>query len=343
MDISVQNSPLAALLAKHQPEKRLTAPRIVMGLLAVFLLWASVAQLEEVAVASGEVVPQEQIQTIQHLEGGIIEKIMVAEGDRVEKGAPLMQMNLTPSMANKEELAIQEQSLQLKKARLKAESEGKETLNLASQFPEFRPELISSEEQVFQGKQDQLANDTSQLQEQLSQRDLDRQQLLTEKSSIGTNLSLLREKYRISSDLVKDQLTSKLEHLQLTSEMKELEGRIRVINVAIPRASMALQEAEQKLRGARVSFRNQAIKELGEVSQALARIQEALNKASDQVARTTISSPLTGVVKALKTHTLGGVIQPGEAIMEIVPESKNLIIEAKLNPNDVGAVFADDQ
>jgi adhesin transport system membrane fusion protein len=329
---------LDALILTHQPQKLQRNARVVMGLLGAFLLWACFAKLEEVAVAGGEVVPQEQIQTIQHLEGGIIEKIMVAEGDRVVKGQPMMQMNLTPSMANKSELKIQLEANQLKKARLEAESEGAETFRFGSEFDSIRTEMKNAEMQAFTGRQEKLQNDTAQLQEQLTQRELDRQQLLTERSSIGSNLALLREKYRISSDLVKDQLTSRLDHLQLTSNMKELEGRMRVIDVAIPRSAVALKEAEEKLKGARVAFRNAALQELSDVSQSIARIQEALTKASDQVARTTITSPLTGVVKALKTHTIGGVIQPGEAIMEIVPESKNLIIEAKLNPNDVGFV-----
>lgn len=329
---------LDTLIATHQPTKLRRTARVIMGLLGVFLLWACFAELEEVAVASGEVVPQEQIQTIQHLEGGIIEKIMVAEGDRIEKGKPLMQMNLTPSMANKEELKIQLEANQLKKARLEAESEGAENFSFGKEFDHFRPEMKNAEMQAFNGRQEKLANDTAQLREQLSQRELDRKQLLTERASISSNLALLREKYKISSDLVKDQLTSRLDHLQLTSNMKELEGRLQVIDVAIPRSAVALQEAEEKLKGARVGFRNAALQELSEVNQSVARIQEALNKATDQVERTTITSPLTGVVKALKTHTIGGVIQPGEAIMEIVPESENLIIEAKLNPNDVGFV-----
>lgn len=329
---------LDTLIATHQPTKLRRTARVIMGLLGMFLLWACFAELEEVAVASGEVVPQEQIQTIQHLEGGIIEKIMVAEGDRIEKGKPLMQMNLTPSMANKEELKIQLEANQLKKARLEAESEGTEKFSFGKEFDHFRPEMKNAEMQAFNGRQEKLANDTAQLREQLSQRELDRKQLLTERASISSNLALLREKYKISSDLVKDQLTSRLDHLQLTSNMKELEGRLQVIDVAIPRSGVALQEAEEKLKGARVGFRNAALQELSEVNQSVARIQEALNKATDQVERTTITSPLTGVVKALKTHTIGGVIQPGEAIMEIVPESENLIIEAKLNPNDVGFV-----
>lgn len=330
--------PLDRLLATPLTPPLLKTARVLMALLAAGLFWASVAALDEVAVASGEVVPQEQVQTIQHLEGGIIEKILVSEGDRVAKGAPLLRLSSTSPLSQREELTIQQQALTLKQARLEAEAADAPMLDLATRFPTFRPELVAGEQEVFSSNRDQFRNELSQLQEQFSQRELDKQQLLTEKSSIAANLALLREKYRISSDLIKDQLTSRMEHLQLASEMKELEGRMRVIDVAIPRAGMALEEAAQKREGLRLQFRNAAQKELGATRQALARIEEALHKASDQVARTEITSPVAGIVKALKTHTIGGVIQPGEAMMEIVPESRNLVIEAKLHPNDVGFV-----
>lgn len=329
---------LEQLLIKYQSNHLRITARVIMAFISAFILWAMLAHLEEYAVAEGEVVPQEQIQAVQHLEGGIIEKLHVLEGDRVEKDQALIQLNLTPFLANKDELEIQLQSLQLKKARLEAESSGKDDFTYISSFDSFRENLKKAEMQAFAGRQEQLANDIAQLKEQLSQRELDRQQLVTERASIARNLGVLREKFRISSDLVKDKLTSRLDHLQLSSELKELEGRIQVIDVAIPRASAAIKEAHDKLDGARVTFRNRALQELGDVEQAISRLKENLNRATDQVARTTITSPITGIVKSLRTHTIGGVVQPGEVLMEIVPESDNLIIEAKLNPNDIGFV-----
>lgn len=331
-------SSLDTLLAGHRNRNLRLTMRLIMGLLTVFILWALWADLEEVAVAEGEVVPQEQIQSIQHLEGGIVEEIMVFEGDLVAKGQPLMQLNLTPFMANREELHIQLESLKLKKARLEAEANGMDQFTFGPEYQAYRENLKNSELQAFAGRQDKLANDLSQLKEQASQRELDRKQLETERSSIMTNLALLREKHRISSDLVKDKLTSRLDHLQLKGDLTELEGRLQVIDVAIPRATAAMQEAAEKLRGARLAFRNQALQELNDVEQAISRTQESLNRATDQVERTTITSPIDGVIKALVTHTVGGVVQPGQTIMEIVPASDNLIIEAKLNPRDIGFV-----
>lgn len=331
-------SRLDTLLATERTVRWRITAAIIGALLVMFLLWASLAKLEEVAVAHGEVVPQEQIQTIQHLEGGIIEKIFVAEGDRVSKDQSLIQLNLTPFMANRQELEIQQQALELKRARLMAEAAGKDDLMFDEKLKGYRDGLKHAEQQTFRSQQDKLANEIAQLQDQKSQRELDRRQLQAERSSVATNLNVVREKFRISKDLVKDQLTSKLEHLQLSSDLKELEGRLQVLDVSIPRAQAAMEEAENKLKGIRLHYQNDAQQELNDVEQAIARTKEALNRAEDQVDRTTITSPIDGVVKSLKNHTLGGVIQPGATVMEIVPQSENLVIEAHLNPNDIGFV-----
>ncbi len=331
-------SRLDTLLATQRTSKwRLTAI-IIICLIALFLLWAVTSKLEEVAVATGEVVPQEQIQTIQHLEGGIVEKIFVTEGDTVKKGKPLVQLNLTPFMANREELQIQQEALQLKRARLKAEAAGHSELVFDKAYDGYREELKKAEQETFQSRRNKLKNESAQLRDQSSQRELDRRELKAERSSIVTNLSVLREKFRISKDLLKDKLTSKLEHLQLSSELKELQGRLKVVDVSIPRATAAMEEAANRLKGVKLNFQNEAQQELNDVEQAIARTKEALNRADDQVERTTISSPIDGIVKSLQNHTLGGVIQPGATVMEIVPKSENLIIEAQLDPNDIGFV-----
>lgn len=311
--------------------------RLAMALLGLFFIWAAFANLQEVAVAEGEVVPQEQIQSIQHLEGGIIEKISVFEGDRVERGDPLVQLNVSAFVANREELEITQEALLLKKLRLDAEVDG-EDFAIPKSMEKFRKELINAEQQVFLGRQSELESRLQLLKDQIEQKRLDVKQLETERVSIAKNLGLLKEKLKISSDLVKDQLTSQLDHLQLKGEVEELEGRLQIVNVAIPRSKTALAEAEERYRNELLIFRNEALNELTLVEGDLARTQEMLNRATDQVQRTTITSPINGIVKSLKTHTIGGVVQPGEVIMEIVPISENLLIEAKLNPKDIGFV-----
>lgn len=331
-------SPLSAWVSAPPHSAFRTLTRIVMVILAVFLIWANLASLQEVSVAEGEVVPQEQIQSVQHLEGGIIEKISVVEGNHVNIGQPLIQLNVSAFVASKEDAQINLQTLQLKKERLNCEAEGKESFVLPELMQQFRSELVHAEMQAFEGHKQELQSRLQVLEEQISQRELDVKQLETERESISGNLALLHEKLRISTDLVKDKLTSQLDHLQLQSDVKELEGRLNIINVAIPRAQAALAEATERHNNEILASRNESLKELNGVEAEIAKMQELLTRATDQVTRTTITSPINGIVKSLKTHTIGGVVQPGETIMEIVPSSKNLLIEARLNPKDIGFV-----
>ncbi|MCH2547984.1 MAG: HlyD family type I secretion periplasmic adaptor subunit [Alphaproteobacteria bacterium] len=312
--------------------------RCIMLLLATFILWAMFANLEEVAVAEGEVAPVEQVQSIQHLEGGIIEEIYAFEGDVVTKGQPLVKLNVSAFTANREELEITQQSLLIKKERLRREAAGEDNLTFSKALEAYRPALLKAEAQVFEGRQQELASRFNLLKEQEQQRELDIKQLESERNSVSRNLNLLRQKLKISSDLVKDKLTSQLDHLQLKGEVEELEGRLKIINISIPRAQAALAEARERLRNERLIFRNDALKELNDVEAEIARTQEMLSRATDQVTRTTITSPINGVIKSLKTRTIGGVLQAGEVIMEIVPTSANLLIEARLNPRDIGFV-----
>lgn len=325
-------------LITSEPERKLRhVSRMAMGILTVFFIWASFAKLEEVAVATGEVVPQEQIQSIQHLEGGIIEKIDVFEGDVVKQGQSLMQLNLSAFTANKEEVQITLESQTLKKIRLEAEAQDKPFI-LGDAQKKFHANLVNAEMQVYAARKQELESRVQVLREQTSQRELDVKQLETEQTSLTRNLKLLHEKLSISNDLLKDKLTSQMAHLQLKGEVQELDGKLKSVDVSIPRAKAALAEAQEKLRNELLVFHNNALDELTKLEADLARTQEMMNKASDQVTRTTITSPINGVVKSLKTHTIGGVVKPGDVIMEIVPSSKNLLMEVRLNPRDIGFV-----
>ncbi|MBN8532036.1 MAG: HlyD family type I secretion periplasmic adaptor subunit [Alphaproteobacteria bacterium] len=329
---------LQDILEKPIIASRMTPVRAIMIGIGAFVLWAFVARLEEFAIAEGEVIPQEQIQTIQHLEGGIIEKIHVFEGDRVKVGQPLIQLNLTSAAADRDEQKIKQFALLLKKVRLEAEAEGKETLEFGEEFKDIRPAMKEAEIQTFQSRKAKQEAALATLKEQAQQKQLEITQLITERDTTGNNLGLLRERLRMSEDLMANKLISKMEHLQLKSEVQTLQGRLEVVKVSIPKGEAALAEAREKLKSEELHFRNQAREELNQVVTDLARIGEMLSKSDDQVSRTTIKSPIDGVVKALKTHTIGGVVTPGEAIMEIVPASANLVIETKLDPRDIGFV-----
>lgn len=169
--------------------------------------------------------------------------------------------------------------------------------------------------------------------------------LLRELENVNKNLNAVQEKYGISADLLEQGLTTRAEHLDLEQDILEFEkeigvlkGDLEVVEMAVPRTRAALEEAQERIREVRLTFQRQANEELTKVDTEIARTREVLSEASKQAGRTVISSPIDGVVKNLLISTIGGVVSPGQPIMEIVPSDRNLVVEAKLNPIDIGFV-----
>ena len=176
------------------------------------------------------------------------------------------------------------------------------------------------------------------LQEQVQQKTHAIGELTARKRALAADLGLGRERLEMSADLLRDGLISRLEHLDREREIKRLEGELASVNSAIPRAQAALAETKEKLLEEEHKARREILELLRDVELEIARTRELLSDASTQAARQLIAAPTDGTVKNLRYHTIGGVVRPGEAIMEIVPSGGSLIIEARLNPADRGYV-----
>ncbi|MCH8149606.1 MAG: HlyD family type I secretion periplasmic adaptor subunit, partial [Planctomycetes bacterium] len=327
---------LDELIEKTPTAFRLTA-WVVVTLLAAFVAWAYFADLDEVAVAYGEVVPQGQVKVIQHLEGGIIEKIYVVEGSVVNEGDPLVQLDLTATGASREELALRLDSLLLIRARLNAEADGVK-LKFPQDLEDRRPALLAGERKAFVAHQAEFDSVLQVLREQERQREFAVVEIKVRKVAVERDLELANVEFAMSSELLEASLTPKIEHLRLQREVEKLKGKLASLTAGIPLAEAAIAEARGRLLEAGLKFQRVAIDELRKVELAIAQTRETLTKATDKVLRTEIRSPIDGVVKSMRYYTVGGVVSPGEAIMEIVPTHDNLVVEARLNPNDVGYV-----
>jgi adhesin transport system membrane fusion protein len=310
---------------------------IVMAFLATAVGWSFFAQLEQVSVAMGEVKPQSKIKTIQHLEGGLIQRLYVQEGDVVKEGAPLVQLELAITSINKDELQVRIDSLKLQRARLQSEA-----FSTPLQFPEAeakrRPELVRTERETYDAHTREINSVIGGLADQVRQRELAVAELESNRKSKRADQALTKERLDISTKLLKDNLTPRVEHLRLQSEAERLDGELMALEQSIPRASAALSETREKAREERAKFQRRAQDELQQVEVNYARTVELLNEATDQRKRTLITSPIDGVVKNMRFTTLGGVVKAGEPIMEIVPTDDQLVIEARLNPTDRGYV-----
>ncbi len=328
---------LDSLLTDHPlPSWRMFAWPVMFLMTAAFI-WAFFASLDEVAVAEGEVVPQGNIKVIQHLEGGIVAELYVEEGDTVKADQSLLLLDLASGGTNKEELQVRLDSDRLVQARLRAEADDK-PLKFPAALAKRRPTLVASQRQAFEARRRELASTLRVMQEQVKQKELETQELEAKQKAVIRNYNLARERLKISQSLLSEGLTARIEHLELEAEVESLDGEMKSLEPSIPKAKAAVSEARQRLEEGEIRFRREAQDELGKTGQSIARIQELLTKATEQGLRADIKSPIAGVVKNLKYNTIGGVVRPGEPILEIVPTGANLVIEAKLNPTERGFI-----
>ena len=311
----------------------------IMLMVGLFLVWSTFAELDEIAKAEGEVVPQGQVKMIQHLEGGIIEALFVRDGDNVKPGTKLVQLNLGSGGTNRDELLVRLDSQILTKARLEAAANGKKPV-----FPEDvakrRPDQLRAERNTYEARQNQHVSALKLLESQVQQKQLEVQELAARRRAMVNNLKLSKQRLTMSKELLASGLTPKLEHLQLEAEVEKQDGDLRGINASIPRARSAVKEAKEKIKDEKVRFRREAQEELGKTEQAIGRIRELLSESTEQRLRATIKSPIHGVVKNMRYHTIGGVVKAGEPIMEIVPTGEKLVVNARLSPTDRAFVEA---
>ena len=309
----------------------------VIGLLVAFTIWAMLATLDEVASAPGEVIPQGRIKTIQHLEGGIIDALMVREGDVVKEGAALLQLDLGASSSNADELRLRLDGYKLTKLRLEAEATG-----VAPVFPpelaKKYPAMITAEMATYTARSNELVSSLNVLKRQVTQRERDVSEVKVKFASAEGNLALARERLRMSNDLMRDKLQAPMEHLEIEREVLTIKGEMDSLREILPRAEASLGETRERLAEMQLKYSREARERLYETELAIARTDELLTSASDQETRTGIRSPIAGVVKNLRYTTIGGVVRPGEPIMDIVPSEEALVVEAKLNPMDRGFV-----
>jgi adhesin transport system membrane fusion protein len=311
--------------------------RLVISLLVIFLVWAQFAMLDEVATAEGEAVPEGKVKVIQHLEGGVIREIYVLEGAEVNEGDPLLLLDLPVSSVNREELQVRLDGYHLQRARLEAELNGT-ALVWPAEEAKRQPALLEAERRSYEARRQALKATLAVLQQQVHQKGLEVNELETKQRALANSLRLSTQRFEMSKDLIKSGLTSKMDHVTAESAMEDLRGQLDSVRASIPRSQAAQQEARSRMEEEQARFTRTAQQEMSECELNVARTRELLNQASDQQNRTQIVSPIDGIVKNLRSNTIGGVVKPGDPIMELVPLHERLQIDAKLSPTDRGYV-----
>ena len=317
------------------------APRVVrltiwtlIGFTLFLGLWAHFAEIDEVTRGEGKAIPSSKLQKISNLEGGIISELFVHEGQVVEAGDPLLRLDATRFQSNVGETEADRVAMALRVERLSAEVEGRE-LAIPDALRQKAPGQAESEEALFRSRQQQLRDEVAGLEQQLVQKQQEQREFVSKQGQYRNSLQLLRQEIAISEPLVAEGAISKVEVLRLKRSEVEVRGQLEATNLAIPRAESAIKEVEQKVAETRSRFRSEALTQLNEARTDLNKAEATGKALEDRVNRTLVTSPVRGIVKQLLVNTIGGVIQPGSDLVEIVPLDDTLLVEARIRPQDI--------
>lgn len=333
-DVDFMPATVAALFQRPPPPAFLIV-RASLLLCAVALVWAAVANVDEITVGEGKVIPSSQVQVIQNLEGGIVGGILVKVGDMVRKDQVVIQLDETRFASSAGETKAKNLALMAKVARLEAEAEGK-PLVAPPGLAGSDPKLVADEMRLHGNRQQELAAALAVLRQQVSQRSQEISEKRARQRQLEESHSLVAQELKMSKPLQAQGVMSEVEILRIERSVSETRGELEATRLAIPRLEAQLAEARSKLDGQIAKFRSDAANELAQAKAELAGTSASSLAVEDRLARTAIRTPVAGIVKQIKANTVGGVIQPGMDIMEIVPLEDSLLIEAKIRPADVG-------
>lgn len=320
--------------------------QLLLWLIAIFivviLLWASLAKVDEFTRGSGKIVPFSDIQVVQNLEGGILAKLLVTEGDIVEQGQPLIQIDDTIFISSFNESALRVEQLTIKSARLRAEASSSNfDIELSLLQGEFNPNLVMSERLFYRARQQQHLDQLDVLAQKVSQKKQELSSVKVNKRSLKESYQFLNKELNVTKPLVEEGAVSQVELLRLKRQVNDLKGELDRAVLAIPHLESELSEVKKNIDGYAQSFANESRGELNEVMAELGQLQQGTEALKDRVNRTVVRSPMKGIVKQVKVKTIGGVIQPGMDLIEIVPFDDSLLVDAKVLPADIAFIHAD--
>ena len=314
---------------------------LIVGSLTLLLLWASLAQVKEVAHVPGQVVPTRSVQTVQHLEGGVVAEVLVKDNQLVEKDQLLLRMDSTQSVPEREQALLHAQGLQARALRLRAFlAEGKAAKRLARALQ--REPQYTEQWEIYQNQRLTLKANLAVLDSQIAQRQADVNQAIGDLEDAYKQWEVTGALLKIRQELLEQQAISRLLYLETLRTHITAQGEIERFKNQVENMRGALQEVQQRRRKTLADLSQTANDELAVIVNELAQVKETLTRMQDRVERTDVRAPVRGMVQELGVHTPGTVVQSGDLLMRIVPMTEtgedSLEVEVRIPPNDVGRI-----
>ncbi|MFM2342903.1 MAG: hypothetical protein RLZZ592_2556 [Pseudomonadota bacterium] len=322
-------------------ERTARAQRIVRAAVVVvcsLVIWAAFAEIDEVTKGDGRVIPSRQLQVVQSLDGGVVSEILVKEGQQVEAGQLLLKIDETRATSGVNESAAQAFALQVKQVRLKALAEGIAFRPPSGHGTPDEKRIIEEERNLYQAKVYELESMLSVVQQQAAQRQQEVSEAQARRSSAQRSVDISTQELKRTRPLLHSGAVSEVEILRLERDISRYRGDAEQAAAQIGRAQAAIGEARRKAQETELTFRNEARRELSEVLGKLNALNQGAVALADKVDKAQVKSPVRGRVQRLLANTIGGVVQPGKDIVEIVPLDDALVLEAKVLPKDIAFI-----
>jgi len=305
--------------------------------LVALIVWAGFAQVEEVTRGDGRVIPSGQVQIIQSLDGGIVSDILVHEGQTVLVGDPLVRIDETRAISSYRENRVQYLSLVAKQARLIALAEGKPF----APPPEVKtesPDVYAQEYSLYTSSQQELQSQIGIAREQVNQREKELQEMRSKAEQAGRTYELTTRELTVTKPLEASGAVSEVDLLKLEREAAKAKGERDQTLAQIGRVQASISEANRKIDEVSQTFMSKIRTDLNETTAKLNSLNETSVALSDKVKQSTLKSPVNGTISRMYFNTVGGVIQPGKEVMEVVPTDDALILETKIQPKDIAFI-----
>jgi adhesin transport system membrane fusion protein len=314
--------------------------KIVGFLIVAFLAWAGLTTLQEVTRGDGRIIPSSKMQVIQSAEPGVVREILVREGQRVEKGDILARLDSTLTSSGLGELSSRANSLEAAVARLRIEHErGFDAVYACpAEVAKAAPNACANEQNLRTARRLTLQSQLRVLTERIEAKKRELSAAQASLDSTGRSLVIARDEMALITPLAQSQVVAATDLLKTRREVSELEGRQSTDQESIARVQAELREANLQYEAQTINFRQEALAELTEKQAELAVVRESMRAAADRVNNTDIRSPVGGIVNTLYVNTVGGFVNAGTRVMDIVPVEDQLLVEAKVRPQDIAFI-----
>ena len=331
---------MSELEAATQMRPATSATLMLFTIIALVLFaigWAAISKVEELTRGQGQVVPSKDIQVIQSLEGGILQELMVQEGQSVKAGEPLLRISDVQFSSEERGTEARSVALRAKKARLEAEAGGQDFM-LPEDITKDYPQIAQNEQALYNSRQKELENVNAILDDRIRKASADLSEIKAQINRLYQSRKLLNDELEITKEMVRKRAVPKLEEMRLSREIADLGGQINALAQSRRSLEAELDVARKEKSSQDDKFRSQALGELNEVETQISGLKESLKSIGDRVERAEIRSPVDGIVNSITIKTIGGVIEPAMPVIEVVPLDDELKVIAKINPSDIGFI-----